>query len=226
MAGKPDEELDFSKLFTVINTFTLKDPAQDKEFERRFLDHVEWMRRQEGFGSHQAVRLVERPGVYVNLGWWLAPEAFQNVLRSETFQAHAKEFHELVDVTADPSNNVLRINATETAGDRSEFTSPIIVIEHLTTEADAAEFEGTYQAYADFVKAQYGFGYSDLSRSLVRPGAYTATTWWWSEEAYLAVQESKEFTAVKAAAEVRPERAAHLAWNRAATAEEIAASAA
>ncbi|WP_336115051.1 antibiotic biosynthesis monooxygenase family protein [Streptomyces sp. PTD9-10] len=209
MADKPAEEQSPSKLFTVINTFTLKDPAGAQEFERRFLEHVEWMRAQEGFHAHQAVRVTERPDVYVNLGWWREPEVFQQVLRSEVFQSHAKEFHQLVDVAADPSMNVLRIGA-------GDLTDAVIVIEHLTTEAGAEEFERTYKEYAEAAHAATGLARLDLARALTRAGAYTAITWWRSEEDRLKARESAEFAAVGRVAEVRSERAAHVARNIAA----------
>ncbi|MFI0727705.1 AMP-binding protein [Streptomyces sp. NPDC021225] len=176
------DELDHpTGLFTVINTFTLKDPGRADEFERRFLDHVAWMRAQEGFDSHQAVRLVERPGVYVNLGRWRSPESFQRVRGSEVFQAHAEQFHELVDVDADPSLNVLRAG-----GDVAEG-APVVVVEHLGAEgAEGAEgagagldaFADSYRAYVRDLAARPGFLHADLSRSLTRPGSYTFVTWW------------------------------------------------
>ncbi|MFI9724230.1 antibiotic biosynthesis monooxygenase family protein [Streptomyces sp. NPDC052396] len=192
-------------MFTVINTFTLKNPEQAAEFEGRFLEHVEWMRAQEGFIGHQAVRLAERPEVYVNLGWWREPGVFQAVLASETFQAHAKEFHQLVEVVADPSMNAVTVNEGHTEGE-------VIVVEHWTTEAEAAEFEAAYRAYAE---AAGGFTRLDLSRALMRPGAFTATTWWPSEDAYAKATAGEQYAAVAKLGEVRAERAVHVARNAA-----------
>ncbi|MER7794450.1 AMP-binding protein [Streptomyces sp. NPDC097640] len=206
------DELDHpTGLFTVINTFTLKDPGRADEFERRFLDHVAWMRAQEGFDSHQAVRLVERPGVYVNLGRWRSPESFQRVRGSEVFQAHAEQFHELVDVDADPSLNVLRAG-----GDVAEG-APVVVVEHLGAEgAEGAEgagvgldaFADSYRAYVRELAARPGFLHADLSRSLTRPGSYTFVTWWSDGGAWRASRAG-------APAAGTAERAVHLAAHAA-----------
>ncbi|MGY0061543.1 AMP-binding protein [Streptomyces sp. LZ34] len=172
-------------LFTVINTFTLKDHGRADEFERRFLDHVAWMRAQEGFDSHQAVRLVERPGVYVNLGRWRSPEFFQRVRGSEVFQAHAKQFHELVEVDADPSRNVLR-----TGGDVAEG-APVVVVERLGVEGAGLSldaFDDSYREYARVLTARPGFLHADFSRSLTRPGSYTFVTWWSDADAWRAAR--------------------------------------
>ncbi|MES4905959.1 MULTISPECIES: AMP-binding protein [unclassified Streptomyces] len=172
-------------LFTVINTFTLKDHGRADEFERRFLDHVAWMRAQDGFDSHQAVRLVERPGVYVNLGRWRSPESFQRVRGSEVFQAHAEEFHELVEVDADPSRNVLR-----TGGDVTEG-APVVVVERLGIEGAGPSldaFDDSYREYAGALTARPGFLHADLSRSLTRPGHYTFVTWWSDVDAWRAAR--------------------------------------
>ncbi|MEU1786632.1 AMP-binding protein [Streptomyces sparsogenes] len=194
--GAPDHP---TGLFTVINTFTLKEPGLAAEFERRFLDHVAWMRAQEGFDSHQAVRLVERPGVYVNLGRWRSPEAFQRVRGSEVFQSHAKEFHELVDVAADPSRNVLRAG-----GDVAEG-APVVVVERLGVEETSLDtFDASYPEYARALAARPGFLHADLSRSLTRPGHYTFVTWWSDADAWRASRADAPATGTA-------ERAVHLA---------------
>jgi heme-degrading monooxygenase HmoA len=191
-------------LFTVINTFTLKDHGRADEFERRFLDHVAWMRAQEGFDSHQAVRLVERPGVYVNLGRWRSPESFQRVRGSEVFQTHAKEFHELVEVDADPSRNVLRAGGDVTEG------APVVVVERLGVEGPSLDaFDDSYREYARALTARPGFLHADFSRSLTRPGSYTFVTWWSDVDAWRAARAD-------APAFGTAERAVHLAAQAAA----------
>ncbi|MDX3229766.1 AMP-binding protein [Streptomyces sp. ME19-01-6] len=197
-------------LFTVINTFTLKDHARADEFERRFLDHVAWMRAQEGFDSHQAVRLVERPGVYVNLGRWRSPEAFQRVRGSEVFQAHAKEFHELVEVDADPSRNVLR-----TGGDVTEG-APVVVVERLGVEGPSLDaFDDSYREYARLLTARPGFLHADFSRSLTRPGSYTFVTWWAEADAWRAARaEAPAFGTAECAVHLAAQAAAPKAADR------------
>ncbi|MGW0534432.1 antibiotic biosynthesis monooxygenase family protein [Streptomyces sp. NPDC003032] len=176
MAGKPDATCG-PKLFTVVNTFTLKDPENAGDFERRFLQHVAWMREQEGFDSHQAVRLTERPDVYVNIGRWRTPQDFQKVLGDEVFQAHAEEFHQLVDVVAEPSMNVLR------AGEAVPLT-PVVVVETLLSELDPDSCEKAWAGYVAELAGREGFRHADLSRSLVKPGLYTFASWWTTAEAY------------------------------------------
>ncbi|MCX4851921.1 antibiotic biosynthesis monooxygenase [Streptomyces sp. NBC_00893] len=199
-------------LFTVINTFTLKDPAGAEDFERRFLDHVRWMRAQEGFRAHQAVRATERPEVYVNLGWWAAPDLFKRVMASETFQEHAKEFHRVVDVEADPSLGVLRIDAE---GGKPAGGDLVVLIERFTVTGDAQAFEAAYRAYAEASARRDGFGHTDLAKSVVRPGGYTAATRWSGPVAYRAAQDTPEYAAVLKLAEVETVAATPVAGNRA-----------
>ncbi|MFF2581089.1 antibiotic biosynthesis monooxygenase family protein [Streptomyces goshikiensis] len=201
-------------LFTVINTFTLKNPADAEEFERRFLDHVQWMRRQEGFQAHQAVRATEESAVYVNLGWWTTPQDFQRVLASETFQAHAKEFHQVVDVEADPSLSVLRVDAADAAavaaGER-----PLVVIERFTVTGDTEPFEAAYRAYAEVAAGADGFGHTDLAKSLKRPGGYIAATRWSGEAARESARATPEYAALLALATPVALATAPVAGNRA-----------
>ncbi|MCD0485155.1 AMP-binding protein [Streptacidiphilus sp. ASG 303] len=199
-------------LFTVVNTFTLKRGEDAEEFERRFLEHVRWMRAQEGFHSHQAVRRADAPGVYVNLGWWTSAEDFQKVLASEVFQRHAAEFHEIVDVDADPSMGAVRVDG----GTVPTEGRPFVLVEYFTVTGDAAEFERAFRAYAQAAARGAGFGHTDLARSLFkRPGGWTAATWWGSEEACREARSGPEYAAVLAQAEVEPVVAAPVAGNRA-----------
>ncbi|MCS0639608.1 antibiotic biosynthesis monooxygenase [Streptomyces sp. LP05-1] len=199
-------------LFTVINTFTLKDPAGAGDFERRFLDHVQWMRAQEGFRAHQAVRATERPEVYVNLGWWAAPDLFKRVMASETFQEHAKEFHRIVEVAADPSLGILRIDAD---GGQPAGGEPVVLVERFTVTGEADAFEAAYRAYAEAAARLDGFGHTDLAKSLVRPGGYTAATRWSGPAACRAAQHTPEYAAVLKLAEAETVVAAPVAGNRA-----------
>lgn len=154
--------------FTVINTFTLKNPADAEDFEERFLTHVEWMRSRPGFVAHQAVRSTEQPEVYVNFGWWERPEDFQAVLASDTFKEHAEEFHKIVDVVADPSMGVLRLDG-----------APAREGDHLVVEFFTDNDPGAYGSYAEAA----GFVSADVAKSLfARPGGFTALTRWRSAE--------------------------------------------
>ncbi|MFE3180546.1 antibiotic biosynthesis monooxygenase family protein [Streptomyces violascens] len=197
--------------FTVINTFTLLDPAGAEEFEARFLTHVEWMRAQPGFLAHQAVRSADRPEVYVNLGWWERPEDFQQVLASATFQEHAEEFHRIVSVEADPSMGIARFDGA--AGEPGD----VLFVDFFTVGADHADaFVGAHRAHAGAAAAIDGFVAADLAKSLfARPGGFTALTRWRDAEAALAATALPEYDALAALAEVRTVPAAHVAGNRA-----------
>ncbi|WP_051840071.1 AMP-binding protein [Streptomyces sp. NRRL F-5126] len=199
-----DERPDMpAPLFTVVNTFTLKDPAGGAEFERRFLRHVEWMRERDGFDSHQAVRSSDRPDVYVNVGWWRAPEDFQQVMASEVFQAHAAEFHEIVDVSADPSMGVLRVEGRPVQP-ADEDGRRDVVVDEFTVTGDAAAFEAAFRAYAEQAATRDGLVHIDLARSLFqREGGYTAVTVWHTARQRAAAQSCPEYAAVLAEAGVR-----------------------
>ncbi|MEU2793372.1 antibiotic biosynthesis monooxygenase family protein [Streptomyces sp. NPDC007100] len=194
--------------FTVVNTFTLKDPAGAEEFERRFLSHVEWMRARPGFVTHQAVRSADRPEVYVNLGRWSSAEDFQQVLAHPVFQEHAAEFHRIVDVDADPSAELLRrTGAAAGPGDA-------LLVEYVTVTGDTAAFEAAYRAYAEAAAAAEGFVGAELAKSLfARPGGYTAATRWRGTADREAARSLPEYAAVTALAEVRAVPATHVAGN-------------
>ncbi|MCM2414176.1 antibiotic biosynthesis monooxygenase family protein [Streptomyces sp. RKAG290] len=196
--------------FTVINTFTLKDPADAEAFEARFLTHVEWMRSRPGFLAHQAVRAADRPEVYVNLGWWERPEDFQAVLASDTFKEHAEEFHRIVDVDADPSMGLMRLDGA--AGGRGDALS----VDFLTVGGDRDAFVAAWRAYATAAAELEGFVAADLAASLfARPGGFTALTRWRSAGAADAARLLPAYAAVAELAEVRTVPAAHLAGDRA-----------
>ncbi|MGV9564717.1 antibiotic biosynthesis monooxygenase family protein [Streptomyces sp. NPDC003480] len=176
--------------FTVINTFTLKDAADAADFETRFLSHVEWMRARPGFVAHQAVRSLEQPGVYINFGWWQRPEDFQAVLASDTFKAHAEEFHRIVDVIADPSFGVLRLDGTAAQEDDH------LVVEYVTA-GEGDDIAALYGRYAD----ADGLVSVDLAKSLfARPGGYTALSRWRSA----AQADAARATIVERAEPARP----------------------
>ncbi|MFD8480072.1 AMP-binding protein [Kitasatospora sp. NPDC059673] len=198
--------------FTVINTFTLKDPAGGDAFEERFLDHVQWMRAQFGFRAHQAVRAADRPEVYVNFGWWATPGDFQQVLGSDTFKAHAEEFHRIVDVQAEPSMGVLRVDG-EAAGDGA-----VLVVERFTVTEDADKFEAAYGSWIEAGQRSGGFGHADLAKALMRPGGYTALTRWASEQDWQAARELPEYADLAALATVETQLTAPVAGTRTAPA--------
>ncbi|QKW21666.1 AMP-binding protein [Kitasatospora sp. NA04385] len=192
-------------LFTVINTFVLKDPAGGEAFEQRFLDHVQWMRAQFGFRAHQAVRDTVDTGVYVNFGWWATPADFQQVLGSETFQAHAKEFHQLVDVQAEPSTGVLRVDG--------EDTGTVLAVERFTVTGDAEKFEAAFAAWTAAAQ-RVGLAQADLAKALMRPGGYTALTRWADAAALAAARALPEHADLAALADSEARTAAPVAGTR------------
>ncbi|WP_129308658.1 AMP-binding protein [Streptomyces sp. L2] len=192
--------------FTVVNTFTLKDPAEAAHFEEHFGSHVQWMRAQGGFRAHQAVRDLDTPGTYVNIGWWATPQDFKAVLGSETFQAHAAEFHRIVDVEADPSMGVLRV--AENEGGQAQY----VTVADVT--GDAGEFETAYRAYAEAARALDGFAWLDLARSLPRPGRYTAVESWRDADAARRARELPEYAALAALTTSRTVTAAPVIGTR------------
>jgi long-chain acyl-CoA synthetase len=218
-----DDTPDLSNLITVITRFrTQGDPDR---FEKFFLEHVEYMRAQEGFGSHQAVRLAEDPSVFVNFGWWLNQEAFQKVVGSEEFRSHQATMRSMLEsAEIDLAKNLFRINADETAGDRGEFDKPLMTITTFKATGSAEEFETAFAAYAKDVRGRYGFGYGDLNRSLQRPGTYTGIGYWWRPPVFAEVTASEPYRALTELAEVTVEEVTHVAWNRALGAEEAAAT--
>ncbi|WP_063763012.1 AMP-binding protein [Streptomyces rimosus] len=193
--------------FTVVNTFTLKDPAGADAFEEQFLEHVGWMRARDGFLAHQAVRDTERAGTYVNLGWWATPEDFKQVLGSETFQAHAEEFHRIVDVEADPSMGVFRVTGTASS------TSAVTVM-FIEANGDAGEFEAAFRAFADAAADTGALGWLDLARSLPRPGHYTAAASWTDRAAAERAEALPQYAALAELATIRRVTAKPVAGTR------------
>ncbi|WP_336053802.1 AMP-binding protein [Streptomyces sp. CA2R101] len=219
VTGTPQKDL--SNLVTAVGRFATK--GDPKEFERFFLEHVEYMRAQEGFGAHQAVYLSDDPSVYVNFGWWLSKEAFQNVVRSEAFRAHQGIMRQmLAHAEVDVCTNVLRINAEEEAGKREDFGKPLMHI--LTFRAtDTGRFEAAFAAYADYIARLRGFGYADLNKSLQHEGRYSGIAYWWDPAAHeRAAQDESWAQLAKLADEITVERVEHVVWNRAAGAEDDA----
>ncbi|MBY8886404.1 antibiotic biosynthesis monooxygenase [Streptomyces sp. PTM05] len=195
--------------FTVVNVFTLKNPDEAAAFENRFGTHVQWMREREGFQAHQAVRQDDEPATYVNFGWWDKPESFQAVMASDTFQAHAKEFHELVDVVADPSLGVLSVEGQASAGD-----APLVALEFIEAKGDQEEFEAAYAAYAQAAARAAGFAWADLAKSLFTPGKYTAVTRWEDRDGFATAKALPQYAALTALATIRTVTAAPVAGTR------------
>ncbi|MEU2162292.1 antibiotic biosynthesis monooxygenase [Streptomyces chengbuensis] len=212
-------EKDLSNLITVIARFTTK--GDPKEFERFFLEHVEYMRAQEGFGAHQAVTLSENPSVYVNFGWWTSKDAFQKVVRSEQFRAHQGVMHSMLDgAELDLCKNLFRVNAADSAGKREDFDKPLMNITVFQVDGDEQRFEEAFAAHAEHVKSLHGFGYADLNKSLQKPGRYTGIGYWWDPAAYPTATAHPTYQALAELADVTVERVEHLAWNRAPGAED------
>ncbi|MEO3778519.1 antibiotic biosynthesis monooxygenase [Micromonospora sp. B11E3] len=207
-------------LTTIVARFRTK--GDPKEFERFFLEHVEWMRRQDGFGAHQAVYLSQDPSTYVNFGWWVTREAFQKVTESPEFRAHQGVMHKMLEnAEIEPCVNLFRVNAGEEAGKREEFAKPLMNVTTFEVDGDPAAFEKAFATYADTVRDRRGFGYADLNRSVRRPGRYIGIGYWWDPEAYEPATAQEEYQAlVRLARTVTVERVEHVAWNRAADPEE------
>ncbi|WP_327071956.1 AMP-binding protein [Kitasatospora sp. NBC_01302] len=193
--GTPMSE---ARLFTVINAFTCKQDGDADAFESHFAQHVQWMRGQDGFHSHQAVRVTSKDGTYINIGRWRSAQAFQQVVASEVFQQHAKEFHELVDVSINPSAQVFTVGQDVPAG-------PAVVVETLTTYGDAVAFEQKLADHSASLLGVAGFQRAELSKSLPNPGTYTFITWWTDAEAARAVESGQPEAALRVA-----EQAEHL----------------
>jgi long-chain acyl-CoA synthetase len=218
--GMQDDEKDLSELITVIARFTTK--GDPEEFERFFLDHVEYMRGQDGFGAHQAVRLVDEPAVYVNLGWWLSQEAFRKVVQSPEFRSHQGVMHAMLEkAELDMCKNLFRVDADESAGRREEFGTPLMAITTYRVAAAAPEeFETAFTRYARMIRTSYGFGYADLNRSMANAGTYTGIEYWWDPSARERAVGSQEFADLAELAKITTETATHVAWNRALSEEE------
>jgi long-chain acyl-CoA synthetase len=214
-----DESKDLSSLIAVITRFRTKgDPEQ---FERFFLEHVEYMRAQDGFGSHQAVRLADDPSVYVNFGWWLSQEAFQKVVGSDEFRSHQatmRSMLESAEITL--CKNLYRVNAEESAGERGEFDKPLMNITTYRAKGSAEEFETAFTRYAKHIRGMRGFGYADLNRSIQTPGTYAGIGYWWDPDAYRKATADPAYAALTALAEATVETVTHVAWNRALSADE------
>jgi long-chain acyl-CoA synthetase len=189
-------------LFTVINAFTCKQAGDAELFESRFTEHVKWMRGRDGFHSHHAARVAGTAATYLNIGRWRSAQDFQQVLASEVFQQHAKEFHELVEVSVNPSSQVFAVGQDAPAG-------PAIVVETLTGYGDATGFEQELDDYARTLPGTDGFQRAELSKSLTNPGTYTFTTWWSDADAALAAQTERPNAALRVVEQAEHLMAAH-----------------
>lgn len=220
VTGTPQQsqknEKDLTNLIAAIGRFSTK--GDPKEFERFFLEHVEYMRAQDGFGAHQAVHLSDDPSVYVNFGWWLTKESFQNVVRSDAFRAHQGIMRQmLAHAEVDLCTNLFRVNAEESAGRREDFGKPLMHIVTFRVSGDQEAFEAAFSEHAANIAQLRGFGYADLNKSLQEPGRYTSITYWWEPGAHERATEHETWRELtKAADEITVERVEHVAWNRAA----------
>ncbi|EWC63324.1 Long-chain-fatty-acid--CoA ligase [Actinokineospora spheciospongiae] len=217
--GMADDGKDLSNLITVIARFsTAGDPL---EFERFFLEHVEYMRGQDGFGAHQAVRLADDPSVYVNFGWWLDQEAFQKVVQSPEFRDHQGVMQSMLrKADLDLCKNLFRVNAAESAGERAEFGTPLMTITTYRGTGSAEEFDAAFTAFATHIREIRGFGYADLNRSLRDAGTCTGLEYWWDPAAREVAVSGPEHARLASTAEITVERVTHVAWNRAPADEE------
>jgi heme-degrading monooxygenase HmoA len=82
-----------------VTQFSLRPGTPAAGFEHGFLSHAGFMRDQDGFVSHQFVRVDVGAGSYVNLGFWRDIEAYQKVMSSPEFGADARKMASFVEVT-------------------------------------------------------------------------------------------------------------------------------
>jgi long-chain acyl-CoA synthetase len=197
---------------TVVNTFTVRDPADVPEFEGRFLAHVQYMRAQDGFVGHQLLRYADEPGTYVNVGWWRRPDDFQAVLAGEVFREHAKQFGRLVEVQAQPSRSLPAVRGLDRLG-RESTQYPVVVLECFTVTGDVDRFTAAFAGYAAGVPTE-DLSWIDLAAGLRAPLSYTAVSRWVSVPAYERARSGPAYQAVLEHADVTAHPGASVAASR------------
>lgn len=206
----------FAPGLMALNTFTLKSADDAETFEKRFNEHVLFMRNQEGFVAHQMTRSDEQAGVYANAGWWRSPDDFGKVARSAEFQEHAKAFHRIVDVAVLPA----RVLAADESGaavgaDAAEF--PFATVAEFTASAPPQDVAKAYAAHLADVP-EGGLGWSVLGVALPEPTRYVVVARWRSAEAWAQVRQSAAWQALTATADVSYVSGAPVAAGRSALA--------
>lgn len=206
----------FAPGLMALNTFTLKNTEEADVFERRFTEHVVFMRDQEGFAAHQMTRSAEQSGVYVNAGWWRSPDDFGKVARSAEFQQHAQSFHRIVDVDVLPA----RVLAADEPGavvgtDAAEF--PLVTVARFTVAAPQQKVAEAYAAHLADVPGG-ALGWSVLGVALPDPTQYVVVARWASAEAWAQVRRSVAWQELTAHADVSYVSGASAATGRSALA--------
>ncbi|MFJ9109801.1 AMP-binding protein [Streptomyces sp. NPDC102283] len=208
--GVVDEARDLSGLVTAVGRFTAK--GDPKDFEMFFLEHVEFMRAQEGFVSQHAVHLADDPSVYLNFGWWTDQQAFLRVVRSAEFRAHQATMRSMLeDAEVDACKNLFRVRPPRPAGETDEALAPLVEVTSYRLTGSAEEFEAAFVEHARSTRTLPGFGYADLSRSLQGSGRYTGIAYWWDAAARDRAVEGAAWRRLRRFAEVRTERVEHVA---------------
>ncbi|MFF4743731.1 AMP-binding protein [Streptomyces chengbuensis] len=207
-----DETRDLSGLITVVARFATK--GNPKDFEKFFLEHVEFMRTQEGFASQHALTLADDPSVYLNFGWWHNQRAFQGVVQSVEFREHQVTMRSMLeDAAVDPCKNLFRVRPPEPAGERDEPRAPLIEVTTYRLTGSAEELESAFVDHARTMRTLPGFGYADLNRSLQSPDHYTGIGYWWDPADRDRAREDASWHRLEGFADVRTERLTHVARN-------------
>ncbi|MFJ4185075.1 AMP-binding protein [Kitasatospora sp. NPDC089509] len=210
--GAPGEGRDLSGLVAAVARFTTK--GDPEEFEAFFLEHVRFMRAQPGFGSQHVLTLAADPSVYVNLGWWLNPAAFQAITQDPRFQEHQEAMRGLLaDAEVDLHTNLFRVDGTPSTGEAGRSVPPVVMLSRYRLTGSAEEFEGAFFRYAKHLRTLPGFGWADLGRSTASPGLYTGVSYWWDAQEQWRAESCAAHRGLAEFAEVRQERLEHLAWN-------------
>ncbi|MFJ8957592.1 AMP-binding protein [Streptomyces sp. NPDC102381] len=210
--GIVDEARDLSGLVTAVGRFAAK--GDPKDFEKFFLEHVEFMRAQEGFVSQHAVRLAGDASIYLNFGWWTDQQAFLRVVQSAEFRAHQATMRSMLeDAEVDPCKGLFRVRPPRPAGERKEPLAPLVEVTSYRLMGAAEEFEAAFVRHARSTRTLPGFGYADLSRSLQGSGRYTGIAYWWDPADRDRALECAAWRQLRGLADVRTERVEHVAWN-------------
>ncbi|MEO3778534.1 AMP-binding protein [Micromonospora sp. B11E3] len=210
-AGVLDESRDLSGLVTVIARFnTAGDP---KAFEKVFLEHVKFMRRQDGFVAQQAVTPVEDSRVYVNFGWWSSQQAFQQVVQHPEFRAHQAAMRSMLhSAEMNPSKALFRVPGSRPV--RLAIGAPVMRLTTYRLTGAPEEFESAFVAHARYLQTLPGFAFTDLNRSMQDPGTYTSIGYWWDTETLGHAGEHTTCLRLAEHADVSVERVEHVAGNQ------------
>ncbi|MFI2643392.1 antibiotic biosynthesis monooxygenase [Streptomyces sp. NPDC018610] len=200
-----------SRPVVVVNYFTVTGDLL--EFERLFDEYAQFMRHRPDFDFLVTVKLTDRPHVYAHLGHWRTRRGFLDTVNDAEFQDRVGRLGPLVETEADQAVSVARVlreNAVVGAAN--------VVLTRATVHGDPAVFEACFAEANEHFDELGHFGGSDLLRSTLRPGEYTALQWWRDSEACERSLGSEKYLKLRAAiaeeAEVAVVRTRHMAYQR------------